>query len=736
VLLVSTSTPGRPSHRGRGPRSWFLVLSACLLGACTGAPAVLPAPDPDDPQYREWRVYHGDKEGTQYSSLSQINVGNVHRLEVAWIFSTGDRGERRTEMQCSPIVVDGILYCSSPELRVFAIEGDTGELLWMYDPFERLGARSPHVNRGVVYWDDGGDDRRIFFVAGQMIHSVDVSTGAPIEEFGRRGMVDLKEGLGRDVADLFVSATSPGIIYGDLLIQGTRVAETLPAAPGHIRAYDVRTGSLVWTFRTIPHPGEYGHETWPAEAYRYLGGANNWAGMSLDEERGIVYVPTGSPTFDFYGGNRLGENLFGNSLIALDAATGERLWHFQMVRHDLFDYDLPMPPNLLRVRRNGRTVDAVAQVTKTGHIFVFDRVTGEPLFPIRDVEVPGSDLIGEEAWPTQPIPVLPAPFARQTFTEDLVTDLSPESRAAVLERFRQMRGQEIFTPPSVEGTIVFPGFHGGAEWGGAAVDPATGVIYVNSSEMPWTVTMMGVPGADADPSSQGRRVYTLNCASCHGADLEGDARGVFPRLADLPRRMPRDEVAAIIERGRGFMPGFAHIPGDEKEALIAYLMDPQRRQAEEEPGAIVDVSDPTRVPYAHTGWFRFLDPDGYPAVKPPWGTLNAIDLNTGEYLWRVPLGEFPELTARGIPQTGTENYGGPMVTAGGLVFIAATQDEKFRAFDKRTGQLLWETDLPAGGYATPATYEIGGKQYIVIAAGGGKMGTKSSDTYVAFALPD
>jgi quinoprotein glucose dehydrogenase len=488
-------------------------------------------------------------------------------------------------------------------------------------------------------------------------------------------------------------------------------------------------------FHTVPQPGEFGYETWPPEAYKYIGGANNWTGMSLDEERGIVYVPTGSATFDFYGGNRAGENVFANSLIALNAATGERIWHHQLVRHDLFDYDIPAPPDLVRIRRDGRVIDAVAQVTKTGHIFVFDRETGEPVFPIREMDAPASPLPGEQAWPRQPVPELPAPFARQNFTEDQITDLNPEAHAAVLERFRQLRGREIFAPPSVEGTVVLPGFNGGAEWGGAAVDPASGVLYVNSTDMPWVLNMVGVPAPQADPSARGARAYLLNCASCHGEDLEGDPQGNFPALADVGSRMTRDEVLAIVNGGRGFMPGFAHLDEGEKEALLSFLMDPP---GESGPRTAADVIEPANVEalsYAHTGWFRFLDPEGYPAIKPPWGTLNAVDLNTGEYLWRVPLGEFPELKARGVPPTGTENYGGPLVTAGGLLFIAATPDKKFRAYDKQTGEVLWEADLPAAGYATPSTYEVDGRQYVVIAAGGGKVGSPSGDTYVAFALP-
>ncbi len=710
---------------------WFTSLAgAALVTGCGSDTAV----DLNDPALREWRVYHGDKAATHYSALDQINVDNVHLLEVAWTFSTGDLTDRRSELQCNPIVVGTLLYCTTTQGKAFAVNAATGEPVWTYDPFSRAPG-APGTNRGVVYWDDGGEDRRIFVVGGQYLHAVDALTGEPVLSFGDSGVVDLKEGLGRDVSDLYVTSNTPGVIYGDLLIQGTRVGEALPAAPGHIRAYDVRTGEIVWTFHTIPQPGEFGYETWPPEAYTYIGGANNWAGMALDEERGIVFVPTGSAAADFHGGNRVGENLFANSVIALNAATGERIWHYQTVRHDIWDYDLPTQPNLVTVRRGGRRIEAVAQITKTGHVFVFDRETGEPLFPIEEVPVGESDLVGEVPWPTQPVPVRPAPFTRQVFTEDMITDISPEAHAAVLERYRQARSGGIFIPPSTGGTIVFPGFNGGGEWGGAAYDVETGVLYVNATEMPWIMTMVGVPPSSGDAATTGRRVYALNCAGCHGTDRAGDASGTFPSLVDVDARLSAAEIASILENGRGFMPSFGHLSADNRNALISYLLDPSSAETGEDAATVVGSDDPASVPYTHTGYNRFLDPEGYPAIKPPWGTLNAIDLNTGEYLWTVPLGEFEELTARGIPRTGTENYGGPTVTAGGLIFIGATADEKFRAFDKRTGEVLWETDLPAGGYATPATYEIDGRQYVVIAAGGGKVGTPSGDQYVAFALP-
>jgi quinoprotein glucose dehydrogenase len=551
--------------------------------------------------------------------------------------------------------------------------------------------------------------------------------------FGRGGHIDLLDGLDRDPKGLYVLSNTPGAVYRDLLIVGSRVSEGPgPAAPGHIRAYDVRTGRIRWTFHTIPHPGEFGYDTWPKDAWQRAGGANAWSGITVDHGRGLVFLPTGSAAFDFWGGNRHGANLFANCLLVLDAATGRRVWHYQFVHHDIWDRDLPAAPVLVTVNHDGRRLDAVAQTTKSGHVFLFERETGRPLFPIEERPVPPSDLRGEQAWPTQPFPLKPPPFARQAFTEDEVTDLSPKSRAAVLERLRQTRTGRAFIPPSAQGTIVFPGFDGGAEWGGAAFDPGSHLLYVNSNEMPWILTMVELEvGKASEKRPLGERVYLRHCASCHGADFKGVPQMASPSLVDLGLRRSRAEVAPLLKEGKGVMPPFGWMDKKEMEAVLAHVLGEPEPASEggARPGSEHDS------PYTMTGYNRFFDPDGYPAVKPPWGTLNAIDLDKGEIAWSVPLGELPELTRRGIPPTGTENYGGPVVTAGGLVFIGASKDEKFRAFDKKTGKVLWETSLPAGGYASPATYEVGGRQYVVIAAGGGKMGTKSGDAYLAFALP-
>jgi len=689
----------------------------------------------------DWAVYLGDAGGSHYSTLDQITPANVKELRPVWTYHAGGAAaSNRSQIQTNPLIIDGVLYGTSPDLQLFALDAATGRELWRFNPAEGPGNQAPSgLNRGLTFWREGSE-RRLLFSAGRFLHAIDPATGRPFADFGTDGKIDLLRGLVADdaaIAGRYLAANTPGALYRDLIIMGMRVGEgPAPAAPGHIRAFDVRTGARRWIFHTIPHPGEYGHDTWPEDAWKEVGGANCWAGMAVDEERGLVFVPTGSAAFDFHGGDRHGDNLFANCLLALDAATGERRWHFQFVRHDLWDRDPPAAPVLCEVTRDGRRIAAVAQVLKSGDVWVFDRETGESLFPWREVPVPASDLLGEATAPTQPMPLAPAPFARQLFTEDEATDRTPAARAAVLQRLREVRPHQPWDPPSEQGTIIFPGFDGGAEWGGPAVDP-DGILYVNSNEMPWILQMVPTAHLTGDASGA-RALYAQLCMSCHGANREGNAAANIPKLTELSPRLSVEETLAIIRDGKGVMPSFRFMPEAARNALVDHLLRPDAPGAPRavEHAGVMESTAGNRRPYVTTGYNRFLDPEGYPAVKPPWGTLNALDLNTGEYLWRRPLGEFPELSAQGMPPTGTENYGGPVVTAGGVLFIAATKDEKFRAFSSRTGELLWETSLPAGGYATPATYAVNGRQYVVIACGGGKMGTKSGDAYVAFALPE
>ena len=700
--------------------TWLLVCWGCQ-----------PHADPG----HDWPIAGGHKNQDHYSTLDQIHAGNVANLEPVWTYHAGGAdADNLSQIQCNPIIIDGVMYGSTPTLNVFAVDAATGEERWRFDPSQGKGMEffGMGLSRGVTYWAGKGE-ARIFCTEGYYLYALDAQTGQLIPSFGDSGRVDLHVGLGPKAMGSFLSSNSPGIIYQNLIIIGTRVSEGNDAAPGHIRAFDVQTGEMAWIFHTIPQPGEPGYETWPADAWDRIGGANAWAGMALDEARGIVYVPTGSASYDFYGGNRHGENLYANCLIALNAATGERIWHFQTVHHDLWDRDLPAPPNLVTVTHEGRQIEAVAQITKHAQVFLFDRVSGEPLFPIEERPVAASDLPGEQAWPTQPFPVKPPPFAPQRLTEADLTDRTPEAHAAVLARFREVRSDGQFVPPSREGSVVFPGFDGGGEWGGAAFDPSSSTLYVNASVMPWILTMVPVEReATHTLAALGKPLYLTACATCHGADrLGGEFMGKVPSLLGLAERLPEARADSVIRYGRGVMPGYGHLEDAQIEALLAYLYDKQDLAGEM--AALED--DPYFIPFASTGYHRFRDPDGYPAVKPPWGTLTAIDLNQGTIRWQVPLGDQPEAYGPGAPPTGTENYGGPVVTAGGLIFIAATKDERFRAFDKETGALLWETTLPAAGYATPATYMVDGRQYVVIACGGGKLGTKSGDAYLAFALP-
>lgn len=700
--------------------------------------------------FADWKTYQGDFGRNQYSSLTQVNKQNVNKLVPLWIYKTGDSLRNNSQIQCNPIIINGVLYATTPNLKLIALNAATGKLIWEFDPDLDF---SPHVNRGVSYWESK-NDKRILYTAGSLLFAINALTGKPVESFGASGVTSLKAGLGVRAADLFVIATSPGVVYNDLLIIGTRVSENADAAPGHVRAFNILTGKVEWVFHTIPKPGEYGYSTWPKNAYEQIGGANAWAGISLDEKRGVVYIPTGSASFDFWGGNRLGENLFANSIIALDASTGKRIWHYQTVHHDIWDRDLPAPPNLVTINHNEKIIDAVAQVTKSGYVFLFHRDTGLPLFPIEERKVPKSDLIGEEAWETQPFPLKPPPFSRQRFTENEITNISKESYEYVKSILDTIRTGEQFIPPSTQGTMYFPGFDGGAEWGGASFDIETGVLYVNANEMPWIQHMVPLELGDSNPIKPktvydvGKKIYKANCAICHGQELQGDVKGVFPHttgtypsLKNIDKKLSQEETIKIIEKGKGFMPSFNQFSNEKKNALLAFLYN-------ENPSINNDDSNNDnwleslgkelsefKIPYTHTGYNRFYDQNGYPAVKPPWGTLNAIDLNKGEILWQVPLGEFIELTKKGIPKTGTENYGGPVTTAGGLIFIAASKDEYIRAFDKDSGEELWKHKLPAGGYATPSIYEVDNKQYIVIACGGGKMGTKPGDYYISFGLP-
>ena len=601
-------------------------------------------------QNADWISVGNDRGCMRYSPLKQINKSNVKKLKVAWTFKTG---EAVKTCECTPIVIDGVMYITTNKLRVVALRADTGKQIWAFDPFRdsdvpktgrsKWRLASGGVNRGLAYWTDGkqnGEQRILHGTSDGRLFSLDAKTGKLDKRFGTDGVKNLREDIRRDLSKMPYGPTSAPAICGDVVIVGFSCGEGPgPAAPGDIRAFDVRTGKQLWRFHTVPRKGEFGNQTWEGDSWKNRGGANAWGGFSVDEKRGLVFAGLGSASFDFYGGDRKGDNLFANCTICLNAKTGKRVWHFQTLHHDLWDHDLPIYPNLVTVKHSGKKIDAAAQVTKTGYVFLFDRETGKPLFEVKEVPALKSDVRGEFASPTQPVPVKPPPFAKLQFKEADASDITPETKRYVIEQLKKIGDGKPFDPPSLKGSMAIPGFHGGATWSGASFDPDTGLLFVSSNNVPNIITLK----------------------------------------------------------------------------------------------AVKDKPFPFRV----TGYNRFLDAEGFPAIKPPWGVLSAIDLNRGEIKWQSVLGYHPKLKARGIADTGTENFGGTIVTAGGLVFIGATKDELFRAFDKDSGKVLWEAKLPAGGYATPSTFKVKGKQYVVIAAcGAGKPGTKAGDSFVCFALGD
>ncbi|MFY0653150.1 MAG: PQQ-binding-like beta-propeller repeat protein [Cyclobacteriaceae bacterium] len=675
----------------------------------------------DDYSKENWSSYLGDKSVSHYSQLNEINRDNVGQLKVVWEFDGGNVSEKnRSQIQCNPLVIDGVVYGTTAALKAFALDAATGEERWVFNPNEDSILASG-VNRGLAFWR-GENEARLLYASGKFLFALNPADGSLIRSFGNEGKINLTLGYKENVEDQYFSANTPGIVHDNMYIIGGRLSEGNGQLPGHIRAYDILSGEMKWIFHTIPHPGEVGYETWPEDAYKRVGGANNWSGFSMDEERGIIYAPTGSASFDFFGGDREGSNLFANCIIALDANTGKRIWHFQTVHHDIWDRDLPAPPNLVTIEKDGEKIDALVQITKSGHLFVLDRVTGEPLYPIEEVPIPQSAVEGEKIWPTQPIPTVYPGFSRLNVTEEDLAIRTEEARKTAKEIWdRSVKGAQ-FLPPSLQGTICFPGFDGGGEWGGAGLDPVTNTLYVNSNESAWELKL--VPNVDNTP---GGTIYQNNCQNCHGDKLQGsDMFGNVPALVDVGKNLTRAEIIKTIQEGRGVMPAFQMLDKEDIELVVDFLT------GVEDKSNIVKNDWP--YPYRFAGYKHLYADDNLPIFKPPWGQLTAIDLNEAKIKWQIPLGNVDSLDIPGHPVTGTENYGGPVVTAGGLVFIAASADNKIRAFDKDTGEQLWEAKLPTSGFATPSTYSVDGKQYLVIACGGGKLGAKSGDSYVAFSL--
>lgn len=726
-------------------RFWSLLLPLFVLGLSNCSQGE-PSPDSTRKTGLDWPVYGGDDFGNRYSPLDQINKANVEGLKPIWVYDSNLPAQaNKGQIQCQPIVVDEVLYGTSSDLRLFALMADTGEELWSFSPKYNSDKKAKNTSRGVTYWEKG-DDRRILYTVGSNIYAINAQTGLIVSSFGHKGKVDLHQGLNSgiesDIQNLPITATSPGVVFKDLYIIGSSVSEGGNAAPGHIRAFSIITGELKWVFHTIPQPGEPGYETWPKDAYKEIGGVNNWAGMVVDQQRGAVYFGTGSPSSDFYGGNRKGKNLYANCILSLDAVSGKLNWYYQTIYHDLWDRDISCQPNLATIDFQGKKVDVVVQATKDGLLYILDRDTGASLYPVEDRPVPTNGLPGEQPWSVQKFPIKPKPFSKQLLTQADITQLSKASNRYVMDIFKDYNSSSKFAPPSEKGTLLF-GYSGGAEWGGNAID-RQGVFYQNANHEPWILQMVSVDSLSNDShENPGRSVYIKNCVMCHGITREGG--GMYPSLLGLNKRFTKAELKNSIVSGSGRMPSFGHLSSKELNALIAYLMELSDTESfiEKEHEFIATTSLDSannkkktfgfEPKYVVKSWKKLEDKQGYPGIKPPWGTLNAIDLATGEYLWTIPLGEYKELTARGIPITGTINYGGPIVTAGGLIFIASTRDEKIRAFDKNTGEQLWEFELPAAGFATPITYKVKNKQYVVIAAAGGR-GLKYSGKYVAFAL--
>jgi quinoprotein glucose dehydrogenase len=699
--------------------------------------------------YTSWKVYGGGPDSAQYSKLTQIDRSNVSQLEMAWSYSTGDHNK----YSFNPVVADNVAYVLAKNNSIVAVDATSGKEIWVHSP---EGAARAMTNRGIDYWESKDrSERRLFYAANQILRAIDAHTGKLIPTFGSNGGIDLRVGLGRDTSKLTrVQSMSPGRVFEDLLILGSATNQGYGSAPGDIRAFDVRSGKLVWTFHTIPRPGEFGYETWPKDAWKTVGGANVWTEFSLDAERGIVYLPVASAKYNFYGADRSGTNLFSDCLLALDARSGKRLWHFQLVHHDIWDYDNATAPKLLTVEHEGRKIDAVAQVTKQGFIFVFNRVTGEPLWPIEERPVPAaSDMPRETTWPTQPFPVKPPPFARQSFTaEDINPYLEPAERARYLDDILGARNDGLFTPPGRRNTIQMPGNNGGANWGGAAVDPAGGMLYVVSKDHPAMLKLdpdhaQRIPPPD-EPAARGQYLYEVHCHACHSVG-EADTRRAVASLVGVSEKLSREQIASAIQQGVGPMPAFADLSREDVDLLVTYLHNPasvsvpgwvlSRDSATGRDTSAGDEYDWDGARYV-SGFGLMRASNGLSPIGPPWSSLTAYDLNEGTIRWKIPLGEVPELAAKGIRNTGSVYPKvGPVVTATGLLF-AGTRDKKVRAIDVANGKVVWERQVDAALEGMPAVYEVNGRQYILFCAAAQVGLTRETEetirgAYVAFALP-
>jgi quinoprotein glucose dehydrogenase len=699
-----------------------------------------------------WPDYEGGPESPQYSPLKQIDKSTVKSLTLAWSYQapTGGRGR----FGFNPVVVDGMMYVQGVDNTLVALDAATGKEIWKHPNSAGI------TSRGINFWTSkDGSDRRVIYSSNSFLQELNARTGVQISTFGEDGKVDLREGLGRDPKSIAsIQSGTPGHIFENILILGSSTGEGYASPPGDIRAYDILTGKLIWSFHTVPHPGEYGYDTWPPDAWKYAGGVNDWGGMALDEKRGIVYIPTGSSTYDFYGADRKGADLFADCLIALDVHTGKRLWHFQFVHHDLWDYDATTSPKLLTVKHNGKMVDIVAQATKQGFLYAFNRETGEPLWPIEERPVPQTDIPGEQSWPTQPFPTQLPPFARQKFTvEDVnpyVTD--PADLARLKDWVGNSRNEGLFTPPAMKDTMEIPGNNGGGNWGAAATDPPAGRIFVMSKDAPTMLKLVAeLPrgGAGSTPEVLGRGFYADNCLTCHGIDRQGHA-GVSPSLVDVSKRLSADQISTIVHTGRNAMPPLPSVSGAQLTAIIAYLTNPD---AGDNPppangrGQAAVPPPPTPGTRLYSGYGTMDAANGMPAIGPPWSSLTAYDMNLGTIMWKIPLGVTKSLAAKGITDTGSYwPRGGPVATAGGVIFVGTGGDLTVHAYDEDTGKILWEQELESAPDGIPSVYEVNGREYVVFCTRGGTAGDnlpqnpntvaqvipkREAQGYYVFALP-
>jgi quinoprotein glucose dehydrogenase len=670
-----------------------------------------------------WTTYGGSNSDDQYSALKQINRTNAKDLKQVWFYPAGNNGFRYGS---NPLVIDGVMYVYGKNNTVVALDATTGKEIWSYD------THNPRLisHRGMTYWESRDrSDRRILFSMNNFLHAIDARTGKDIQSFGKDGAVDLRQGLGREPSTMRqIQSNTPGRVFENLYITGAATGEEYESPPGDLRAFDVVTGKLVWQFHTIPHPGEMGYDTWPKDAYKYVGGTNNWGEFSIDEKRGIVYFPLGSPTYDFYGADRHGMNLFSDCLLALDARTGKYIWHFQTTHHDLWDYDLMTGPKLMTIKHDGKMVDVVVQAGKNGFVYVFDRTNGKPIWPIEERPVPKTDVPGEQSWPTQPFPTHIPPFARQKFTPDMVNPYisDPKEREEIREQIKAARQEGIFTPPSLATTMETPGNNGGANWGSASIDPATNTYYVVSKDAPSLLHLAPKPPKReiaGTPETKGMVVYLQNCQTCHGADRKGQPPAI-PSLQGVMDRVGGDRVRNAVQNGMAPMPAFPDLDNADIDHLLAYLKSPEKANLPADvlarimapPKEAAEKLGPGGTRY-WTGYGYMNSKEGLSAISPPWSTLTAYDMNKGEIKWQIPLGEVTELAKKGIRNTGSYwPRGGAVVTAGGLIIVGTRSDSKIHIYDKDTGKQITELKVAGGPEGIPTLYEVNGRQYIAMSA--------------------